>query len=197
MKKAFKIISVFLVLILTLSTVPITAKATKRPTLTVDVVEANPGDEVEVKVRISGNYGIAGALIKISYDSKLTLIGAENGDAFGDLSYTKPGELGNPAKFLWDAENEVSKKDGTILKLIFKVSKSVDEGSKLCVNVVCESGDAYDVNMDTIEVDSVNGGVVIIKEKNDSSTLNSIISSIKNLIFVVIKFIKYIFGGKY
>ena len=197
MKKAYKIISVILVFILTLSTVSITSKAIKSQTLTVDVVEANPGDEVEVKVKISGNYGIAGALIKISYDTKLTLIGAENGDAFGDLSYTKPGELGNPAKFLWDSENEVSKKDGTILKLIFKVSKSVDEGSKLCINVICESGDAYDINMDTIEVDSVNGGVVIIKEKNDSSTSNSIIASIKKMILIVIKFIKYIFGGKY
>ena len=69
MKKAYKIISVILVFILTLSTVSITSKAIKRPTLTVDVVEANPGDEVEVKVKIFGNYGIAGALIKISYDT--------------------------------------------------------------------------------------------------------------------------------
>lgn len=94
MKKIYKAISVMLVLVTTLSVFSVIATASRKPTITVDTVSANPGDTIKVEVKISGNTGVAGALLKISYDSKLTLTGAENGDAFGRLTFTKPGKYG-------------------------------------------------------------------------------------------------------
>ena len=196
MKRGFKIISVILTMLLLLSTVSIIAFAVKKPTITVDAVEANPGDTVTINVSISGNTGIAGALIGVSYDSKLTLVSAENGDAFGSLSFTKPGKLGNPAKFLWDSESGASKKDGTVLKLTFKVADNAEKGTVLKVNASCKSGDFYDSDMDTVEVNSVNGGVNIAKEAEpEASAFDTIIASIKNVIAIIIQFFKNIFRG--
>lgn len=195
MKKGFKFISVILAILLMLSTVSIMAFAVKRPTLTVDTVEANPGDTVTINIRISGNTGIAGALIGLSYDSKLTLVNAENGGAFNSLSFTKPGKLGNPANFLWDSESGESKKDGTVLKLTFEVADNAVKGSVLNININCKSGDFYDSDMDTVEVNSVNGGVSIAKEAvHDVSVFETIIASIKKVISVIIQFFRNIFG---
>lgn len=195
MKRGFRIISVVLILLLLLSTVPVTAFAAKKPTITVDTVEAKTGETVTINVSISGNTGIAGALIGISYDSKLTLVSAENGDAFGNLSFTKPGKLGNPAKFLWDSESGASKKNGTVLKLTFKVADNAEKGIVLKVNASCKSGDFYDSDMDTVEVNSVNGGVNIAKEaENEASVFDTVIASIKNVIAIIIQFFRIIFG---
>lgn len=196
MKRGFRIISVILILLLLLSTVPMTAFAAKKPTITVDTIEANPGDTVTINISISGNTGIAGALIGISYDSKLTLVSAENGDAFGGLSFTKSGKLENPAKFLWDSESGASKKDGTVLKLTFKVADNAEKGTVLKVNANCKFGDFYDSDMDTVEVNSVNGGVNIAKEAEpEASAFDTIIASIKNVIAIIIQFFKNIFRG--
>lgn len=194
MKKICKIISVILVLVTTLSVFSVIANASRKPTITVDTVSANPGDTVKVEVKISGNTGIAGALLKISYDSKLTLTGAENGDAFSKLTFTKPGKLSNPAKFLWDSESGTTKKDGTILILTFKVAENAEKGTNLNISASCKFGDFYDVNMDTVEVSIVNGGVNIANEANNNlSVFDTIIASIKNVIAIIIKFFENIF----
>lgn len=198
MKKRNRIISIILSLLLIASMSQTMAFAAKKPKLIVDTIEANPGDTVAINVRISENTGIAGALIGISYDSKLSLISAENGDAFSSLSFTKPGKIGNPANFLWDSESGTSKKDGIILKLTFKVADSVEKGTFLKINVSCKSGDFYDSNMETVEVDSVSGGINVAKEaENEVSVLDTIVASIKSIIAIIIQFFKNIGGGKH
>ncbi len=198
MKNRNRIIATILSLIMIVSTVPIIAIAAKAPMLTVDSVEAEPGDTVKVNVSISGNTGIAGALIGISYDSRLALVSAENGNAFQNLTFTKPGKLGNPAKFLWDSESGMSKKDGTILILTFKVADNAEKGTSLNVTINCKSGDFYDADLNTVEVHSVNGGVNIVKEANDNlPAFKSVIASIKNVFASIINFFKNILGGRY
>lgn len=198
MKNRNRIIATILSLIMIVSTVPIIAFAAKVPTLTVDSVEAEPGDTVKVNVKISGNTGIAGALIGVAYDSRLALVSAENGEAFQSLTFTKPGKLGNPAKFLWDSESKISKQDGTVLILTFKVSENAEKGSKLNVNIICQYGDIYDYNMKTIEVKSVNGGVNIAKEANDNlPAFSRVIASIKNVFASIINFLKNFLGGRH
>ena len=196
MKNRNRIIATILSLIMIVSTVPIIAIAAKAPTLTVDSVEAEPGDTIKVNVSISGNTGIAGALIGISYDSRLNLISAENGNAFQNLTFTKPGKLGNPAKFLWDSENGMSKKDGTVLILTFKVADDAKKGTSLNVKINCKSGDFYDADMNTVEVYSVNGGVNIAKEANDNLSVFEIVkASIRKMIAIIIKIFNL--GGKH
>ena len=64
--------------------------ASETPKITVDSVSAKNGDTVKVPVRISGNPGIWGMDLVLSYDRNiLTLIGVTNGNVFSDAEWTK------------------------------------------------------------------------------------------------------------
>jgi len=196
MKSKCKLISIALVILLMLTNISTIAFAAKNPTVTIDTVEASSGDTIDVAVTISGNTGIAGAIVKISYDSELTLVDVKNGEAFSGLSFTKPGKFNDPVSFLWDSESEVSKKNGEILILSFKVSDNAEAGDFLNIKASCASGDFYDSNMETVDVSIVNGGVNICKEGNETSFFSNVFAYFKNVISVIIKFMKNILGGK-
>ena len=131
------------------------------PTLYVSNAKASAGDTVDVKVSIANNPGIAGAILKLSYDSGLTLTNATVGDAFGTLTYTKPGRFANPCNFSWDSESGMATDDGLVLTLTFKVSDSASAGDKLGVNFSYGSGAVYDDNLDDVSLDVVNGYVTV------------------------------------
>lgn len=88
---------------------------TDKPSLIVNNVRAGAGNTVDVTVSIQNNPGIAGALLKLSYDSGLTLTNAVVGDAFSDLTYTKPGRFSSPCNFSWDSESGMTTTDGIVL----------------------------------------------------------------------------------
>ena len=92
MKK--RVVCIFLILTLVFSCFPIeiisvyASTSYTEPTIIVESKYTALNSLVEVKVNIENNPGIAGATLNFSYDSKLRLIKAENGDAFSDLSLT-------------------------------------------------------------------------------------------------------------
>lgn len=128
---------------------------------TVDNATASAGDTVTVTVRIVNNPGVAGAVLRLSYDSNLTLTGAASGEAFSYLQYTRPGQYSNPCNFSWDSESGMATDDGTILTLTFRVSDSVSSGDKLNVNVSYTHGDIYDENLDDVDLDIINSHITI------------------------------------
>lgn len=134
---------------------------TTEPTIIVDNAAASAGDTVAVTVRIENNPGIAGAVLRLSYDSNLTLTGAASGEAFSYLQYTRPGQYSNPCNFCWDSESGMATDDGTILTLTFRVSDSVSSGDKLNVNISYTHGDIYDENLDDVDLDIINGQITI------------------------------------
>lgn len=134
---------------------------TTEPTIIVDNAAASAGDTVTVTVRIENNPGIAGALLRLNYDSNLTLTGAASGEAFSYLQYTRPGQYSNPCNFSWDSESGMATDDGTILTLTFRVSDSVSSGDKLNVNISYTHGDIYDENLDDVDLDIINGQITI------------------------------------
>ena len=131
-------------------------------TISGETVVAAPDTDVTVKVYIENNPGISGAELIVSYDERLTLVGAEKGDAFSALTYTPPGYFRNPTIFLWDSQ-EISDediKDGLLLTLTFHVAPGVV--GDVPVGISYESGGVIDKNLNELELTCVNGTITVI-----------------------------------
>ncbi len=124
-------------------------------------ISAAPGATVNVPIEISGNPGIAGATISLSYNNKLTLISAANGTAFEGLDFTQPGTFSNPCKFTWDSEDTQASGNGEFLVLTFKVSETAISNEKLNVDISYRTGDIFNDEKD-LNLDIVNGEIIAL-----------------------------------
>ena len=131
------------------------------PRLTIKDCVALPGDQVVVDLVISGNPGILGMAVKVSYDSKLKLTSIESGKAFEKLTMTKPGSMESGCKILWDGTDidESGIVDGVIAKLTFNVSEELSLGEKLIITAVCEN--PVDKNLNEVKITSQSGAVTV------------------------------------
>lgn len=180
MKK--RIMSTILVLILAFTCVPlsaITAKASTEytePTIIAQSKYATPGSTIDVNIDVKNNPGISGATLSISYDQGLIMTDAINGLAFSDLSFTAPGKFTNPSVFLWDSESGQINDDGTMLTLTFTVAEDAVPDDTLNINVSYYAGDIYNENMDSLNLQTVNGCVTVIDympgDVNDDGVIN-------------------------
>lgn len=148
-----------------------TAKPTSTPTptpeapaspveLSVETVEAAPGEEVTVAVNIANNPGLTGMRISVSYGDDITLIDSKSGEAVEGLDHTKPGDItANPLNFLWDAV-DASGSDGTILYLTFKVNDDANEGD---CEINLEVLDLVDADVQDLPSVVTNGAISISK----------------------------------
>ena len=126
---------------------------------------AVPGDEVTIDILIKDNPGILGVVMKLEYDSSLTLKSAKNGVAFMPLTLTKPGEFVSGCKFVWDGQ-ELAAEDimsGTILSLTFAISEDAKVGTELPISVNFE--DAVDKDLNSIQIAGEEGRVCLTEEK--------------------------------
>ncbi len=133
-------------------------------TISVQSVTDAPGSTVNVNIDIENNPGILGATLKIEYDSSLTLIGAECGEAFSMLSMTTPGTFSSPCKIAWDGQKITTEdiKDGTILILQFKIDDNAVCGDKYDINVSYDVGDILDANINPIDVYVNSGSIGVV-----------------------------------
>ncbi|MGM9667810.1 MAG: InlB B-repeat-containing protein [Eubacteriales bacterium] len=131
------------------------------PTVMVSSTTASAGDTVEIHVKIQNNPGIAGAKFVISYDSKLALTAATNGEAFSALDYTEPASLASPCPFNWDSLDAESNVDGVFLILTFTVDDSVVVGDELNIVVSYDLGYVYDADLNDVTLDLVCGKITI------------------------------------
>ncbi len=131
------------------------------PTIIVESCTAESGGVVNMTVRIKNNPGIAGAILTLSYNSKLTLNSATSGEAFSSFVYTRPGQLANPCNFSWDSESGMITDDGVILNLQFSVSSSAQQGENLNVSLSYINGNIYDENLNDVNINIVNGNIKI------------------------------------
>lgn len=125
---------------------------------------ASPGSVVNVNVNLKNNPGILGATLKFKYDSGLTLVGVNAGEAFAPLTMTKPGKLESPCQFVWDGQDISEKdiKDGVILTLEFQVGEEVELGTALNIDVTCNDGDMIDRNLNPVKTKMVSGKLTVI-----------------------------------
>lgn len=165
MKK--KLLSFLLALVMIVSIIPCpkasAAAAETTAALTVEGLWANPGDTVDVKVSIAGNPGILGAILTVSWDQTLTLVGDTSGEVFSYMTYTSPSRY-NPAgtNFVWFG-NEVGKvMDGVVLNLTFQVSETTKNNEVLPIKVTYTPGDIFDGNDRDVILSITNGYVHVI-----------------------------------
>lgn len=91
MKKKF--ISLLMIIAMMFSMLPanvvdIKAATGKTAIISVEGKNAIPGSTVSVNVSIKDNPGILGSVLRVEYDSKLTLTDAKSGEAFSTLVMT-------------------------------------------------------------------------------------------------------------
>lgn len=162
-----KILSLFIALVFVITAFPLGAISTfaeSTAVITVESASAFAGKTVDVNVKIEDNPGVLAASLTFTFSEGLTLVGANNGDAFSTLTMTKPGKFVSPCKFVWDG-SEISDediKDGTILTLTFEVSETVEAGTDLIVNISCNKGDVIDGDMDVVSATTIGGVVSVI-----------------------------------
>ena len=152
-----KIISTIVGTILLLSILPnVYASGT---VLQIDTVACSKGTTVDVPIRISGNTGIAGAVIKVFYDNDLTLTNVRTGDTFNTLTFTPPAKMtSDPITLLWDGINE-DNSNGVIAILTFSVPN--EDSGNYRIYSTYEVGGIYDGNLDDIDISLVDGGITI------------------------------------
>lgn len=166
MKWMNKIISILLMVVMIGTSLPaaaVYAAAGDAPEIKVGTITGSAGEDVVVDVLIDNNTGIAGATLKVSYDTKLTLQKVERGDALQGLTFTSPAKLSNPCKFLWDSESGMETDNGTLMKLYFHIAEDVAEGDSLNVSVSYDDGDVFDENLDDVYPITSDGTVQIGK----------------------------------
>ena len=153
--------------------------AKKQVTLSVQSQTAKPGATVDVTVDVKDNPGILGAAVSLKYDEGLTLTDATAGDAFSSLVLTKPGKIQSPCKFVWDGQEITADdiKDGTILKLSFKVSDTAKSGESYKISVSCDAGDMVDADLNAVDVKTEDGEIGISAftpgDPNEDNKINS------------------------
>ena len=169
MKTAKKILAFLLVVALIFSMTPINsnmvrASEIKDTVISVESKNALPGSTVDVEVSIKNNPGILGAVLKLSYDSKMTLTNAKTGDAFSSLVMTKPGKFDSPCQFVWDGQelNAEDIADGTILHLTFEIAETAEVGDVLDIDIACDSGDFVDTELNSVDVTLESGKISVM-----------------------------------
>lgn len=156
-----RLISLFLSIVMLFSLFPsITLRAeaaSDNCSLTVCSSYAKPGETVDVNVEISGNPGIVGATLTLSWDGGLKLTSIENGEAFSELNLTKPSRYESGCNFVWYGSDVTEILDGSILKLKFQLPSNATNNDTYGIRLTYVSGDIVDKNLDTVELDVTNG----------------------------------------
>ena len=131
------------------------------PTIAFDNVSATAGATVQIPLMVYNTPGVAGAKIKITYHSSLTLTSVALGDAWSTLDYTAPAKLSSGLALNWDSLSGMSTEDGTLALLTFTVSDGVSAGDVLIVNCSYVNGDIYDEDLNDVTFATVNGSITI------------------------------------
>ena len=144
---------------------PEAVENSKDPWIWVSTEAAKAGDQdVTVQVNVRNNPGILGMLLTLRFNDKyLTLKDAANGKALkGVLKLTKPGELADGSRFLWDGieleEDQI--KDGVILTLTFDVSSKAKKGD-YAISVSYDEGDIIDGDLASVKMGVADGRITV------------------------------------
>lgn len=133
---------------------------TQSATISVPETWGNPGDNVEIDIRIADNPGILGATITVSWDERLTLISDASGAVFGEMTYTPPSKyIASGTNFLWFGNEVNSVFDGVILKLVFCVDEDVQNNDILPIKVSYINGEIVDSKKKSVTV-NINDGAI-------------------------------------
>lgn len=187
MKKVFSIVLTVLMLISTFLTIPVMAKTNVELKLTDATVYA--GDEFELKLFISDNSKLSGAVIDINYDSDFVeFVSAEKGAILDDSASVSIKNFENKSyvRFTYMAPSSSVTSEGILFSVKFKALENTDGQSVVKVSIP-SAGDfvnsdleklSYSVKNSTLKIintslDEVDTTVDEPVVENDSSTTES------------------------
>ncbi len=139
-------------------------------------IEANPGDEIQVKIVLKNNPGISSLKAVLKYDKKLSVVTDSKGKAKvtfdiydpDDYSAMKSTVLNAENRKLivnWLSGNDEVKGDITYATITFKVAEDVEPGRFLPITAEIIPSDVFDSNQNNVEFNLINGGIDIIEHK--------------------------------
>lgn len=121
-----------------------------------------PGEEVSVKVNISGNPGFSYLELTPQYSDRLTLVSVTNGSLVNDLTQGK--------QFVWSADEDVTG-NGTLMTFVFRLADNASAGS-YPVSFVFRS--AINYNEEPVAFAVVPGAVTVASENAPVITCESV-----------------------
>lgn len=196
-KSSRRWVSALLILVMLVSMLPVSVLAvdseeTTNATISVESVSAAPGSTVQVAISIKDNPGILGARLTFAFDEGLTLVDAENGEAFSMLTMTKPGVFTSPCQFVWDGQELAAEdiRDGVILTLTFEVADTVTAYEKKAITMSYTGDEFFDGDLEAINVELENGFVSVISYIPGDIDKNEIVNT-KDVIVLR----RYLAGG--
>ena len=143
--------------------------------ITVDEIDCRAGSRIEVGINIQNNPGIVGAILTLSYDPALTLVGIRRGGAWGSLNLTEPAALENGCRFVWDGVNADDTSNGTILTLVFDVPAGAMIHTEYDIAVSYSEGNIVNLAGDELDAELEAGSITIdeiIGDVNDDGIVN-------------------------
>ena len=171
MKKIILTLVLSLLMIFVLSALNAFAKESAEPTIAIESVVAENGEEVSVKVRIENNPGVWGMDVKISYDKEaLTLLSVDNGDFYQNSEWTKGNLKGDVYILSYEAGEleDIMTTSGTLAILNFKINDSAPSGDYE-IKASYNPGDIINIAFDDLNFKVINGNITV----KDQSTIES------------------------
>ncbi|MBQ7118590.1 MAG: S-layer homology domain-containing protein [Oscillospiraceae bacterium] len=133
---------------------------------TTTLVQANGEESVQIPIVLSGNTGIAGMTLKISYDDDLALTEIMQGTGLTSLTMTKPGDLtANPFNLIWDGQ-DADTSNGTVATLVFTVPKNTVKDYEITVT----TDGVFDNGLNDVVVNVTNGKISITEKPKEDMT---------------------------
>lgn len=164
---------------------PVAAKSTVELKVTDATVYA--GDEFELKVFISDNSKLSGAVIDLEYDtSKLEYVSAEKGAIIDDGAMVSIKNSSNKVRFTYMSPNVSITSEGALLTVKFKSLENA-EGQSNVKLIIPSAGDFVSENLEKLPYTVKNSTVKIVNntvvdnESTTESTTSDITTSMSEL----------------
>ena len=122
-------------------------KVLNSPQVYADEISCNAGETVVIPVRISGNTGLMGYVINLSYDPNVMTPYApsrQNGTIYSNIENATPGEL----KVIWYDNNGITS-DGELFRVPFKINSRAEAGD-YSVGISYSQDDTFNMNYDNV-----------------------------------------------
>lgn len=152
-----RILVLLMVCALVLWAVPVWAA--EEPAFVVETVTAQPGDTVDVVIRLQNNPGIVSAKLMVSYDEGLTLTSVAYGDALGGMTMD-PLSLSSPVTLNWISAFAEMTEDAVYATLTFTVVEDASAGT-YGVCVTYDENDVYNIAEENVYFAVENGGITV------------------------------------
>ena len=135
------------------------SKPDEKPTFNVESKTAKKDSEVEIKVSLKNNPGIASIAMFVTYDQDLTLKKVTYNNKI-EGEFMKPADLYSPVKLTWISPFKEIEGDFEFATLTFKTDKNISKGNyPVCITY--EPDDVYDMSETNITFEINNGAVII------------------------------------